>query len=309
MATRITVKKDCYLSFLDVSKGGGHRRKGFVVDLNEDYPSCLTHFRKKSSFYSCLSQGYIGVEVITTPEYIYSVKAGGSIKPEAPEEERNDFKRADKDDVFTDGNIVTGDDQSVDIPVKEASNTVDESIEETVEEGDKEGGTAKRANDHDAYLSEITKPGDTAVTEHDVKSQIGKIEETEEEGDSDYMNGASVPAEKTEETYEETEETIKEEKPYKETDVEVPPGKDDEYEDDLEVPTAHVSQPEYIESEVIDFLVGKGVNKRVAKSAARIIVEPISNTKKQLSLYGINTGNINKILGYLDEFRISKDPS
>lgn len=307
MATRITVKKDCNLGFLKGSEGGGYRKKGYVIDLPDNYPSCLSQFKKKSSFYACLRSECISIEYIVEPKFTYSPLKSSPVTP--AEEVENNFKRAEKDEVFTDGNIVTGDDQSVDIPVKETPNTVDESVEETVEEGDKEGGTAKRANDHDAYLSEISKPGDTAVTEHDVKSQIGKVEETEEEGDSEYMNGASVPSEKTEETYEETEGTTEEEKPYKETDVELPPGKDDEYADDLEVQTAHVSQPEYAESEVIDFLVTKGVNKRVAKSAARIIVEPISDTKKQLSLYGINTGNINEILGYLDEFRISKDPS
>jgi hypothetical protein len=146
------------------------------------------------------------------------------------------------------------------------------------------------------------------MDEASVKSSISKVEEVEEEGDSGYMNGASIPSTKTEEVeVEEVEEGEEVEKPFKETDVQVPDGKDDNYDDNLETPTAHVSQPEYSLDEVVDFLVGKGLNQRVAKSAARIIVEPISNTKKQLSLYGVNTGNLQDILEYLQEFKSSKD--
>lgn len=271
MPTRITVISDCNLAFLPAKRGGGFRKAGYVVDVVEDMPNSLRLFKDRSTFFSALQTGYIRVEYIAKAEHVVT-PAGGYSAPNVAVAE-NVFKRG-ADEDSTNKNVVGG----VDLPTKELDSDV---TVETVEEGDPNGGIVATSVDS-KYLSDVVVPTTPAASEADVIDAVAEVEEVVESGDDTYAK-------------------VAEEKPYKEEAVSVPEG-DEEYV--LEAETANVTNPD--PGDIVTFLEGKGLSRRVAKSAAKIYTDNIVDAKACLALYGVNEDNLSGILEHIEEYKTLK---
>ena len=286
MATRIIVLQDCNLTFLTIPQGGGFRKAGYVVDVLENLPNSL-NFKQRTSFYSAVASNYIKAEFTAVVEKPSDYKAGSlPMTNTVPE---NQFKHGTVEDGAN--KLFDKDDKPI-IETKDLNEDFAGTLE-VVSEGDPDGHDAGKDRDH--FFDDKMEDKSSlipAITEEEVATANTLIEDTVSEADSEYMNGQGLPP-------------AKEDKAYVETDVKIP---DNFEKEDIQADAISMNtQVEYDADEVAQYLIDNNINKRTAKSAAKILTENITDTSEIISLYGVNTENINEIQDLLGKFAASKE--